>query len=214
MGYHHQGRALCAQLVHKLYHGPHAIDIHARVNLVQEGQAWLQQGQLQQFVALAFAAREAFIDRTRQHGLGQAELLRCSACAGQEVERIQRLLAPGFAHGVEGAADKQVVFDARDVRRRLERHKQPGACAFVRIHGQQILAVQRDLAGCDVVLRVACERQAQGALAAAVGAHQHHQGTRRHVERDGFKDVAVTDLHAQVTHLEQGVRGRHGVSFN
>ena len=51
-------------------------------------------------------------------------------------------------------------------------------------HGQQVLAAKADLATDNAVARMAGERQAQGALAAAVGAHEHHQRTGRDIKRD------------------------------
>ena len=70
-------------------------------------------------------------------------------------------------------------------------------------------AIQVGLARLHTIVGVPGKRQAQCAFTAAVGAHQYHQRPGRNIEGDGFEDVAVTDLDAQIAYLQQGVRGGH-----
>jgi hypothetical protein len=155
--------------------GAHAVDVQAGVDLVEQGQARPQQRQLQQLVALALAAREAVVDGPAQQGLRQPRRARRTARTGQEVEGIQRRLAARLAHRVQCRADEQVVLHAGDLGRRLEGQEEPGLRALLGRHRQQVLAGKARLAAAHAVARVPGQRQAQRALAAAVGAHQHQQ---------------------------------------
>jgi hypothetical protein len=111
-----------------------------------------------------------------------------AARAGQKVEGVERRLPARLAHGVERRADEQVVLHTRHVGRRLEGQEQAGARALL---GAAPAGPGRQNAPAadNAVARVAGQRQAQRALAAAVGAHQHQQRAGGHVERDRLQHV-------------------------
>ena len=202
-----------AHVLHQLDDGAHAVDVHAGVDLVEQCQPRLQQRQLQQLVAFAFAAREAVVHRAAEHRLGQTQPGGGGARVAEKVEGVERRFAARLAHRIQRGADEQVVLDAGDVRRRLEGQEQAGAGALLHIHRQQIVARETRLPADHAVARVAGQRQAQRALSAAVGAHQHQQFTGPHLQRCRSEHMVFGHIDPQVAQFQQAFCGVHGLSF-
>ena len=138
------------------------------------------------------------------------EARRLAAGAAQEIEGVDLGLAARDTHRVQRRADEQVVLHAGNLRRRLERNEEAHAGTRLHAHREQILPIETRLPANHAIARVASEREAERALAAAVGAHQHHQRAGRHVERDRLEHVAFAHVDTQVAHVQQRFGGCHG----
>ena len=90
----HQHRALgLAQRVHAARHDAQRVDVEARVGLVEDREARLEERHLEDLVALLLAAREALVDRRAMRFSSISTSFAFSRTSGEEVHRVKRLLA-------------------------------------------------------------------------------------------------------------------------
>ena len=101
------------------------------------------------------------------------------------------------AQRVERGAHEIEVSDAGDLHRVLEREEDPGRGAVLGRHGEQVLALEEDLAG-DLVGLVAGEHVREGALARSVRPHERLHLARLELETEAPEDLVVADLGVEV----------------
>jgi hypothetical protein len=89
------------------------------------------------------------------------------------------------------------VSDAGDLHRVLERKEDPGRGTVLGQHGEQVLALEEDLAG-DLVGLVAGEHVREGALARSVRPHERLHLARLELETEAPEDLVVADLGVEV----------------
>ena len=89
----------------------------------------------------------------------------------EELEGVQFLLAARLAAFVEGGLQKDGAVDAGDFHRVLEGEENARARAFLRLHFQEVGAVEGDAAAGDVIFAAPGQDAGQGAFAAAVRPH-------------------------------------------
>ena len=86
---------------------------------------------------------------------------------------------------------------ARDRRRILKGEEEPGARALVGGQGEQVLAVERDVAG-DLVMGMAGQREGERRFAAPVGTHQAPHPAGLDGQVDSLEDLVARDAAMQV----------------
>ena len=79
----------------------------------------------------------------------------------------------------------------------LEREEDPGRGAVLGRHGEQVLALEEDLAG-DLVGLVAGEHVREGALARSVRPHERLHLARLELETEAPEDLVVADFGVEV----------------
>jgi hypothetical protein len=161
----------------------------------------LQHGQLQDLVALLFAAGEAVVHAAcgedgvhLQHPHPLLELL-------LEVEDVHFLAALRVQCGAHEVGDG----NARDLHRVLEGQKDPGAGALVRLHVQHAGAAEEDVTLRHLVRRMPGDHLGKGALAGAVGSHDRVDLSGVELQLHSTQDLRriLRDLGVQVGDLEQ-----------
>src|SRR6185437_2160158 len=113
-----------------------------------------------------------------------AEQLRLLASKLDELAGGKLRLAAGAALRIKALAQELEVRDARDFHRILEAEKQPGGGALVRLHREQLAAVEADAALAHLITGSPRQYVGERRLARAVGAHDRVHLARGHVERD------------------------------
>src|SRR5579883_192820 len=201
----HQRAQLAVALgVDPVGHDAQGIDIQAGVGFVQDGEARLQDGHLQDLAALLLAAREALVQVAREHRLIHLEQTQLVAQQLAELARRHRLavrLGVGLvrlAHGAVGEAQEVGHADAGNGHGILECKEEAFLGALVRAHLQDILAVDEHLAARHLVIRMPHQRAGQGALARAVGAHQRVGLALAHRQVNALQNLAALHGHVQI----------------
>ena len=189
MGNQHDAHVVSlVSAVHALGHNLQSVDVQAGVGLVENGELGLEQLELQNLVALLLTTGEALVHVTGDevgvnlqvlHGFlnvlgpgtqGGSLAVHCGLCGAQEVR-----------HGHAG-----------NLNRVLHCEEEASAGTLVNAHLGDVLAVQQNLAGINLVLGVAGDGGSQGGLTGTVGAH------------DG---VNLARVDGQVNALEDGLGG-------
>ena len=200
------GVAGLAEPVDALGDDAQRVDVQAGVGLVEDRDLRLEQLQLEDLVALLLAAGEALVEVALGEGGVDGQRVHGGLDLLDEVAQLGRLAADRGDRGAQEVGDRH----AGDLDRVLHGQEQAGAGALVDGHGQHVLAVERDGAAGDHVLRVTRDRVGEGGLAGAVRAHDGVGLARLHGQVDAPQDLSgVVGLHAdvQVADLEGG----HGV---
>ena len=109
----HEAAVGAAQPVDAGSHLAQGVDVQARVDFIEHGQPGLEHRELQDLVALALAAREAFVDVAREQGLVEAEFLRLGLDRLQEIVGIDLGFAASPAPRVERRPQQVGVVDTR-----------------------------------------------------------------------------------------------------
>src|SRR6185369_4901765 len=104
-----------------------------------------------------------------------------------------------------GKTQKCAVADARDLDRVLKAEKDPGARALFRLHGEEVLVLEKHAAAGDLVCGMACERLRERALAGAVRSHDRVRLAGAYDEVDALQDLHAGDVRGEPAHFEQSV---------
>ncbi len=115
-----------------------------------------------------------------------------------ELLHLDRLLAAGVDRHSQEVRDRH----ARNRDRVLEGEEEAELRALVRLHLDDVLSVEENLAVGDLVGRVSHDRVRERRLAGAVGPHQRVQFAVAHGEVDTAQDLAILGAHVQVADLE------------
>ena len=184
------------------------VDVEAGIRLVEDAHLRGEERHLQDLHALLLAAGEADVQRALQHVLVDAELLGRAVDRLDEGGGLQFVLAARAALRVHRGLEEGHRGDAGDLQRILEGEEQAGGGAGVRLHREDVLAVQQDLAVEDLVILLAGDDIAERGLAGAVRPHDGGDFSIVDREREPVEDrlVLVGDLDVQVADFEHGVR--------
>ena len=199
-----EGGALGPDLLDAPGHDLQGVDVEAGVGLVEDGQLGLEDGHLQDLVALLLAAGEPLVevavgegrvhvealhplhDREAQLQDGQVDALAGRQGLAQEVDDRH----PGDGHGV------------------LEGQEDAGLAPDVGAPGGDVVALVEDAALGHLVLGAAEQDVGQGGLARPVGAHQGMDFAGRDLEVEAPQDLRAGRGHMEILDRQQGGRGR------
>ena len=174
------------------------VDVEAGIGFVQDGEAGLQKGHLQDFVTLFLAPGKADIDVALQHVIRHREIFDGGAGKFQECDGVQLRFAAGAADGIEGRADEIGVADAGQFDRVLEGQEDAGGGALLGLHRQQILAVEMGGAAGHLVAVAAGKHVGERGLAGAVRAHDGVNFAVRDGEVNAAEDFLAFDRGGEV----------------
>jgi hypothetical protein len=164
---------------------------------------------LQNFVALLLAAGESHIDAAAEHLLVNIELAGSLAHLFHELGRGKLRFATLAPLRVERGAQKRHRGDAWDLQRILKGEEEALGGAFVRLHGEHVLAVEQHLAVGDRVIRLAGEHVSERRLARAVRAHDGVDLARVHREVQSVQNLPAVDFDGQILDFQH----RHAKSL-
>ena len=119
------------------------VDVEPAVGLVEHCELRIHDAHLHHLGALLFAARKADVDRALQHLDVHAEQRRLLARKLDEFAARKLGFAARTALRIEAFAQELEVRDAGNFDRILEAEEQARRGALVRLHREQILAVER-----------------------------------------------------------------------
>ena len=196
------------QLVHRLGDRLQGVDIEPRIGLVEDREARLEHGELQDLVALLLAAGEPLVHRPAQVTVVPADRLELRLEDLREVQRVELLETLMLADRVHRRAQEVGVGDAADRHRVLKSQERPGACPLFGLHRQQVVAVVADGAPRDRVGRMARQDLSERALAGAVRAHDGVYLAGVDAQRDPAQDFLPLGGSVEVGDLEQGTTQR------
>ena len=175
------------------------VDVEAGVGLVEDGDLGLEDGHLQDFVALLLAAGEALVEVAVAEARVHPEPLhplhdREPQFEDREVDALA---------GREGLAEELHDRDAGDLFGVLEREEHARLAPHVGGPLGDVLALEQDAALRDLVVGTAEQRVGQRGLARAVGPHERVHLTGADDEVDPAQDGHAFDGDVQVLDLEQ-----------
>ena len=177
------------------------VDVEARVGLVQDGERRLEDGHLEDLVALLLAAGEPLVDRAAHEAPVHLDERHLLLGEREELHRVELVEPALAAERVERGAQEVEVADAGDLDRVLEGEEDPRCGPLLGRHGEQVLALVADLAG-DLVGLVAGEHVGEGALARAVRAHDRVHLARLELEGHAPEDLGAADPGVEVSICE------------
>ena len=198
MGDHDHGALGRAQRIDAGRHGAQGVDIEAGIGLIENGEARLQHGHLENLVALFLAAGETGVDGAVQQHLVHIEELHTVLDQGEEVHGIQLLEAAVLADGIQRGFQEVHVADAGDLDGILERQKNAFARAIFGRHGQQVLAAIDHLAAGDDVQLAPCQHLRQRAFAGAVRPHDGVDLAGINGEIDALQNFPIANRGVQI----------------
>ena len=186
---------------------PERVDVEPRVGLVEHRDPRREHGHLENLDALLLASGEAVVEVAPRHLLRHFELLHRGGQLLAELGDLDRVLLAAvlrLANGVDGRAQEARHGHARDGVGVLEGEEEAALGALVRLHLQDRLAVEEDVALRDLVGRVAHERVGERRLAGPVRAHDrvHLVGVDGQIDAaDDLRPVLGGDV--QILDLEK-----------
>ena len=108
----------------------------------------------------------------------------------------------GLELGVDRGLHEVRDGDSGDLDRVLEGHEQSGPGSFLRLHRQQILAVELYRAGSDLVVRLSGQDRGQGAFAGSVRTHHGVDLAAADLKVDALEDLIVCDTGVQIGYFQ------------
>jgi hypothetical protein len=174
----------------------------ARVGFVEDRELGLQHRQLENLVALFFAAAEPLVDAALQQAVIKVQDRELRADELQELHGVEFGFAARLALRIERRTQEVRVVHARDLDRILERKEQAGRGAFFRLEGKQVPAFELHGTGGDFVAIASGKYIAERRLAGAVGTHDRVHFTGLHRERKTLEDLAAGDSGMEVVDLQ------------
>jgi hypothetical protein len=181
-------------------HRAQGVDIEAGVGLVQHGQLGLEDGHLEDLVALPLAAREPVVQVALPEGRVHAQLLHPLHHHQADLEDRQ-VHAPTGRQGLSQELDDRDPADGLGL---LEGEEDPGLAPDVGGPVGDVLAPEPDGAGGHLVGRVAQQDVGQGGLARPVGAHEGVHLARPNGQIDPPEDGFALHRHVEALDLEEG----------
>ena len=159
------------ELVHTISDDAHSVDVKTGVGLVEDAQLRVEHCHLEDLVALLLTTRETFVDRAaRELGIELHDLA-LLAHEFHEVSSGQRLQALILALSVDGSLHEVDHRYAGDLHRVLEAKEKPLAGTVLRLHLQQVLAVEDGFTLRDGIKRIAGKHSGQRGLTRPVRSH-------------------------------------------
>src|ERR1035438_2208904 len=201
MGDDDHGPIGTSKRVHPTGDDPEGIDVEAGVGLVQDGELRLENRHLQDLIALLLTTRETLVDRPAHEAIVHLDKLHPLLGQGKEFHYIELLEPTSPAQRVERRAQEVQVAHPGDLHRVLEGQEHTGRGPVLGRQGEQVPALEEDLAG-DVVGLMAGHHVGEGALARAVRAHDGVYLARCDFEVDPPEDLVVADLGVEVLDLQ------------
>src|SRR5437773_3777411 len=172
------------------------------IRLVQDAELRLEDCHLEDFVFLLLATGEAFVQPALHERLVEAEELRLVLDEAHEIHRIDLLEPAILPDRVEGRLEEIRVAYAGNLDRILERHEDAFPGAVLRLHREQILALEPSRAPRDLVGQAPGQDLREGRLAAPVRAHDGVDFSGPDREIDSLQDFLPRYLHLQILDLE------------
>ena len=211
VGDQQRGVIRCGQLVHTASHDAQGIDVQAGIRFIEDGHHGVQQGHLENLIALLLSTGKPFIDAAFQEGgvhLDHLELLLNVVFKVEGVEFLQPLLA---AAGVGRHAQELKVAHPGNLHRVLKTEEHPEASPLLRLQLKQIGAAVTHGARGHAIGGMASQHLGQGAFAAAVAAHHRMDLTGPHLQVHPFEDGLILNRGMQVGDVEKqlGVGADH-----
>ncbi len=197
----HAGAVPGRDAVHALGDDADGVDIEAAVGLVEDGECRPEHGQLQDLGPLLLAAGESFVQVAPGELLVDPQLVHLLAQFLAEVahrDQVFAFLARRVADVGHRVPQEVGHRDAGDGRRVLEARKIPALARSSGSSRQDVLAVERDRAFGDLIIRVSHQGVAQGALPRAVGAHQGMDFSLAERQVHPAQDFLALDRHVQI----------------
>src|SRR5262245_27434184 len=174
---------------------PEGIDVEARVELVEDRDGRLENGELQRLVALLLTAGQIDVQWTFEEAGVEADACRLGGDPRREVTNIAALrLERGGEHVLEA--------HAWHLGRVLEREEQARLRALPRLEPEQIDAVERHGAAEHLIAGTSHQDVRQRRLPRPVRPHDRVHFAARHDEVDAAEDLATRDRGAQTLDLE------------
>ncbi len=177
------------------------IAVETAVGFVEQCEAWLEQGQLQDFHPFLFPAGEPVVEVSAgELGIEPQFVHLFSQQCAELAHRDQSLaiLAFGIANIGDGVAEKIGDLHAGNGDRILEGQEDASTGSLVGIHFEQIVAIDCCLSAGDPVQRVPGQGVRQGAFARTVGAHQRVDLAGRDFQCHALQDRSLTDGDVQI----------------
>src|SRR5213595_2041510 len=191
-----------AHRVHSICDEAQGVDVKPGIRLVQDAELWLEDCHLEDFVFLLLATGEAFVQPALHERLVETEEFRLVLDQSHEIHRIDLLEPAILPDRVEGRLEEIRVAYAGNLDRILERHEDAFPGAVLRLHREQILALEPSRAPRDLVGQAPGQDLREGRLAAPVRAHDGVDFSGPDREIDSLQDLLPRYLHLQILDLE------------
>ena len=203
MGDHQEGPLGRAHPVHALGDDAERVDIEPGVGFVEDRQGGLEDGHLEDLVALFLAAREALVHRPPDEVQVEVEKLRPFLYQAQEVHRVEFGLAAVPPNLVDRRLQEVGVVHPGDLHRVLEGEEDALPGANLGLHLGDVLTAVAEDSRRDVVALAARDHVREGALPGAVRPHHRVDLAHRNLEIEAAQDFAAPDLDAQAADFEE-----------
>ena len=194
---HQRGEIRPAHGIDAISHDLQRINIKPAIGFIQNGELWLQQSHLQDFIALLLATRKTDIDAALQHFVIHRKRLHAFPRQLQELHGIQFALTLGAANGIQRGTQESGIAHAGQFHRILKRQKHTRGSAFFRFHRQQILAVQQRSATRHLIAIAARQNIGKRGFAGPVRAHNGMHLTLRHNQINALQNGLAINLSGQ-----------------
>ena len=182
-----EGGPIGAHLLHAAGDDLQGVDVEPGVGLVEDRQLGLEDRHLQDLVALLLAAGEALVEVA----VGERRIhLQALHPVHDRQAQLEHRQVDALAGG-ERLAQELDHRDAGDLLRVLERQEHAGLGPYVGGPVGDVVALEEDAPGRDLVLRVGQQRVGEGRLARAVRAHERVHLAGLDSEVDASEDVAA-----------------------
>ena len=167
--------------------GPQGVDVETRVELVEDGEAGGEHGELEGLVALLLATREIDVERPGQELLAEADAIGLGLHGLVHGPRV----TPG-GHGRLG--QDRLEADPGHLGRVLHGQEQPGVGPLPGFEGQHVDVVEEHGAAGDGVAGPTHDHVGQGRLPGAVRAHDGVDLAAAHDQIDPLEDLPACHL--------------------
>ena len=202
MRHQDEGPLRAPEEVDAVGHRLEGVDVQAGVGLVQDRQGGLQHGHLEDLGALLLPTRETGVHRAAQQVLAHLHRLHPLLGHGQEIHRVQLLLAAVAPYGVDRGAQEVEAVQAGNLHGILEAEEESLHRPQFRGHAEQVLPLVQDFAGGHLVGVTAGQHLGQRTLARAVGAHDGVDLAGGHRQVDAAEDLLALDARMQVSNFK------------
>ena len=196
------GILLALEFVHTPGHDAQGIDVETAVGLVENREAGLQHGHLENLVAFLLTARETLVDRAAGQLVVELDNRPFLAHEFQEVGSREGLESAILALLVHRRTHEVDHAHTRDFDRVLETEEEPFVRTVFGREGQQVLAVELDRTASHLIGGISGQYGRERALARTVGTHNGMHLARFHHEVDAFQYLFAIDTGMQVCNLQ------------
>jgi hypothetical protein len=180
-----EGRSLLPHLLDDFADLLQGIDVQSGVDFIKKAERGRKKDHLQDLVSLLLASGIAFVEVPACHRGVQSDFPVGILRALVELEKGDRLIAPGIDSGLEEIHGD----DTRDIRRILESHEEALLGSLVRREGKKILSVKSRLPAGNLIAGIAHQDVEEGALSVPVRAEKGKHIPCLNIEIDPLQDL-------------------------